>query len=75
MGGGTAFGRNSLRVAESLLTAREITNRILAENGIKSARLAAVRDLTGSVNASLRNRNGDSVMAVGEGMPARRVIA
>jgi hypothetical protein len=57
-----------LRVAQGPLTAREITNRMLATRG---ATAQAIRDLTGAIQASLRAHAGKSVKTVSEGMPAR----
>jgi len=60
-----------LRTAEKPLTAREITWRMLTAKGIAKPEVKAARDLTGAVQASLRNHDGKSVVATGEGMPAR----
>jgi hypothetical protein len=38
-------------------------------------RATRLRDLGGAVQSSLRNHNGGSVVAVGEGMPVRWTIA
>jgi hypothetical protein len=60
-----------LRGAEKPLTAREITERMLAARKVTDATPKEVRDLTGGVQASLRNQEGKTVESVGEGMPLR----
>ena len=74
---GTLFRKamETMRGEQKALTAREIANRMLAVQGIKNASPKAVRDLTGAVNASLRNHKGGSVKIAGEGMPARWTLA
>lgn len=74
---GTVFRHalDVLRVAERPLTAREITTRMLAAKGVAKPDAKAARDLTGAVNASLGNHKGGSVKRVGEGMPARWIVA
>lgn len=70
---GTLF-RNALDVlrgAEKPLTAREITERLLAARNVTDATPKEVRNLTGGVQASLRNQEGKTVEAIGEGMPQR----
>jgi hypothetical protein len=64
-----------LRAAEGPLTTRQITERMLAAKGITNASQRAVRDLITSVLSSLRLHDGKSVRTVGEGMPARWVLA
>ena len=44
---------------------------MLAAKGVADAPHKAVRDLTGAVQASLRNHDGKGVRSVGQGMPAR----
>jgi hypothetical protein len=60
-----------LRKAEGPLTTREIAERMLATKGVTDAKPKAVRDLICGVLSSLRNYEGKSVVAVGEGMPVR----
>jgi hypothetical protein len=76
---GTVFRHalDVLRVAERPLTGREIAERMLAAKGIAITddNRKAVRDLWGGVNSSLRNHEGDTVKVVGEGSPARWIIA
>jgi hypothetical protein len=59
-----------LRKAQGPLTAREITERLLSE---RRAILApkAMRSLIASVQTSLVNHEGKTVVRVGEGMPGR----
>jgi len=52
-------------------TAREIEERVLAAANVVSPKAEAVRDLTGSILASMRNHNGKGVGRVGEASPAR----
>jgi len=66
---------DALRKAGKPLTAREVTTAMLAAKGITSADTKAIRDLTGSVQSSLRNYDGKGVVTVGEGMPARWLLA
>jgi hypothetical protein len=70
---GTVFraALDALRAAGKPLASREIVVRMLAAKGVTDAKPKAVRDLAGAVLASLRNHKGSSVIAVGEGMPAR----
>ena len=60
-----------LRNAERPLTAREITERILAARSVTDATPKEIRDLVGGIQSSLRNHDGTTVESVGEGMPAR----
>ncbi len=59
-----------LRKAQGPLTAREITERMLAARGA-TADAKAMRSLIASVQTSLQNHEGKSVSKVGEGMPGR----
>lgn len=74
---GTVFraSLDVLREAEGPLTARQITERLLASKNVTNASKRAVRDLACGVTASLRNHNGKSVQVVGDGMPARWKLA
>ncbi|MGC1464582.1 MAG: hypothetical protein WA792_02510 [Pseudolabrys sp.] len=61
---GTVF-RNAvdvLRTAEKPLSAREIVKAMLAAKGVTDAKPKAIRDLIGSVNASLKNNKGGQVV-------------
>ena len=60
-----------MRKAEGPLTAREITDRMIAAKGVQNPAPKAARDLVGAVNASLQNHRGKNVESVGDGMPAR----
>lgn len=70
---GTVF-RHALdvvRTAEEPLTARQIAERMIAAKGATDANAKSVRDLAGSVNASLQNHDGGAVVRHGDGTPAR----
>lgn len=62
-----------LRVAKEPMTAREIGEKLLAAKGVEDADTKAVREFWGAINASLINRNGDTVKRVSE-RPARWAI-
>jgi len=70
---GTVYRRavDALRTATEPLTAREITDRLLAAAKVTNPNKAAVRDLTGSVLSSLRNHDGKGVKRTNEGSPAK----
>jgi len=53
------------------LTSREITLALLRERGIDKPPIAMLRSLYGAVHSSLRNHQGKTVEAVGEGMPVK----
>jgi hypothetical protein len=59
-----------LRGAQEPLTAREVTNHMLAASKATASQ-QTIRGLAGVVQASLRAHTGKSVKIVGEGMPAR----
>jgi hypothetical protein len=59
-----------LRKTQGTLTAREITERMLAERGAEASP-KAMRSLIASVQTSLVNHDGKTVARVGEGMPGR----
>lgn len=63
-----------LRTAEKPLSAKEVTDRMLAKKGVSDASQKAVWDLTGAVQASLRNNNGKTVAKV-DGRPERWELA
>jgi hypothetical protein len=60
-----------LRDAPEPLTASEITSRLLAAKGVSEAPREDFRNLFGGVQASLRNNDGKTVRAVGEGKPVK----
>ncbi len=60
-----------LRKAQGPLTAREITEVMLAARGVTSASPKALRGLIASVQTSLQNHEGKTVSRVGEGSPGR----
>jgi hypothetical protein len=70
---GTVYRRavDALRTAEQPLTAREIAERVLATANIKRPDKAALADLIGTINSSLRNHDGKGVQRSNEGAPAR----
>lgn len=61
---------DTLRRAQEPMTARQIACALLAAKGI-TATPGQLRDIQGSIQVSLRNNKGGTVVAVGEGMPAR----
>lgn len=63
-----------LRTAEKPLSAKEITDRMLAKKGVTGVGKKAAWDLTGGVQASLRNNNGKTVVRV-DGRPERWTLA
>jgi hypothetical protein len=70
---GTVYRRavDVLRTATEPLTAREIAERVLTAAKVDNPNKAAVADLTGTVLASLRNRDGKGVQRTNEGSPAK----
>ncbi len=60
-----------LRKAQGPLTAREITERMLAARGVSAPAPKAMRGLIAGVQTSLVNHEGKSVDRVGEGLPGR----
>lgn len=64
-----------LRKAQGPLTARELTEQMLAAQGAPVPKPKAMRSLIASVQTSLVNHEGKSVARIGEGMPGRWVIA
>ena len=60
-----------LRKAQGPLTAREITERMLAARNARELTPKAMRGLIAGVQTSLQNHNGKSVNRVGEGQPGR----
>jgi hypothetical protein len=70
---GTVYRRavDALRTAEQSLTAREIAERVLEKANIKRPDKAALADLIGTINSSLRNHDGKGVQRTNEGSPAK----
>ncbi len=62
---------DEMRKAETPLTARELTERMLAARKVTDATPKEIRDLAGGVLTSLRNHQGDTVEIVGNGYPQR----
>jgi len=60
-----------LRKAQGPLTAREITERMLAARGATEPAPTAMRGLIASVQTSLVNHEGKAVTRLGEGMPGK----
>jgi hypothetical protein len=56
-------------------TWREIAEAMLAAQGITDVRRKAIRDLSGAVQTSLRNRRGDNVAEDTQSYPARWSVA
>jgi hypothetical protein len=63
-----------LREAGEALTAREVTERMLAAKGVSGTTPAAMRRLIASVQASVVNHEGKGLARVGESQPARWTI-
>jgi hypothetical protein len=74
---GTVYRRavDALRTATEPLTAREIAERILAAAKVANPDKAALADLIGTINSSLRNHDGRGVQRTNEGSPARWRLA
>jgi hypothetical protein len=74
---GTLYRRalDVLRTATEPLTAKEIVLAVLAAAKVSDPGQAAIRDLAGGINASLRNHRGDGVHTVGAGIPARWLLS
>src|SRR5438067_13871947 len=70
---GTVYRRavDVMRTAAGPLTAREIAERVLVAANVAKPDAEAVRDLTGSILASMRNHNGKGIQRANEGAPAR----
>jgi hypothetical protein len=64
-----------LRTATEPLTAREIAERVLAAANIKRPGKAALADLIGTINSSLRNHAGKRVQRTNEGSPDKWRLA
>jgi hypothetical protein len=64
-----------LRKTQGPLTAREITQRMLAARSVAAPAPKAMRSLIASVQTSLQLHNGKTVKRVGEGMPGRWTVA
>jgi hypothetical protein len=70
---GTVYRRavDALRTATEPLTARDIAERVLVTAKIEIPDKAALADLIGTINSSLRNHDGKGVQRTNEGSPAR----
>jgi hypothetical protein len=60
-----------LRKAQGPLTAREVTERMMAIRGVTDIAAEPMRSLIASVQTSLQNHNGKTVTKTAEGMPGR----
>jgi hypothetical protein len=60
-----------LREATAPMTTRQIVEALFRQKGIEKPPLGDVRSLVGAVHSSLKNHQGKTVEAVGEGMPVR----
>ena len=74
---GTLFRQalDVLRSATGPLTAKEITDAVLASKGIKDATDKQRLDLQAGIRSSLENNAGKTVERVGEGVPKRWKLA
>jgi hypothetical protein len=63
-----------LRKAQGPLTAREITEQMLAARDVK-ADAKAMRSLMASVQTSLQNHESKTVFRIGDGIPSRWKVA
>lgn len=70
---GTLFrcALDALREAGKPLTVSELVNVMLAAKRVSDAPADMVRKLWGGVQSNLRNHEGKSVVAIGEGSPKR----
>src|SRR5260370_35485007 len=68
---GTVYRRavDVLRTATEPMTARGIAERVLVTANIKTPDKAALADLIGTINASLRNHPGKGLQRVNNGSP------
>jgi hypothetical protein len=64
-----------LRKAQEPLTARGVTERMLAAAGASVPDAKAMRSLVAGVQTSLVNQNDKTVMRIGEGIPMRWKVA
>src|SRR6202521_2037799 len=74
---GTVYRRavDALRTATEPMTAREIAEKVMATANITKPAKAALADLIGTINSSLRNHDGKGVQRTNEGSPARWRLA
>jgi hypothetical protein len=63
-----------LRKAQGPLTAREIAERLLVAKNAKPTP-KALRSFIASVQTSLQNHEGKTVVRIGEGMPGRWIVS
>jgi hypothetical protein len=70
---GTVYRRalDALRTATEPMTAREIADRVLSAANVANPNKAALADLIGTINSSLRNHDGKGVHRTNDGSPAR----
>src|SRR6202158_4458577 len=70
---GTVYRRavDALRTATEPMTAREIAECVLAAANVTKPDKAALADLIGTINSSLRHHDGKGVQRTNEGSPAR----
>jgi hypothetical protein len=74
---GTVYRRavDVLRTATEPMTAREIAERVLTAAKVTNPAKAALADLIGTINSSLRNHDGKGIERTNEGSPARWKLA
>jgi hypothetical protein len=74
---GTVYRRavDALRTATEPMTAREIAERVLMAANITEPDSAALADVIGTINSSLRTHDGKGVQRTNEGSPAKWAIS
>jgi hypothetical protein len=74
---GTVYRRvmDVLRTASEPMTARQISERVLANANIRNPDKRAFMALTSAINSSLRNHAGKDVQRTNEGQPAKWALA
>jgi len=63
-----------LRDATAPLTTRQIVEALFRQQGTDSPTMDAIRAMVGAVHSSLRNHEGKTVEASGEGMPVKWLL-
>jgi hypothetical protein len=64
----------AMKDAKGPMTAREITEAVLAAHGVTEPDAAEVRKLAVTVQACLQHHNGGTVRKVAEGVPGRWIL-
>jgi len=70
---GTVFRTvlNILRAADGPMTTRQIVEALFRQRGNERPSTVAIRTMVGAVHSSLRNHQGKTVEAIGEGIPVK----